>query len=134
MLMLYRKYHMHCTTGLITLPDDTKIHTLELPWMDNAIGYSCIPEGEYIVDRDYTGKHRWYRFRDKEVYPRSAIEIHPASYLHHLQGCIAPCMRLEGEGVYTQAVESKEACELLVRWYSDESIHLRIVQDRRGRE
>lgn len=129
MITLRRRYYDTHTAGMIYLPSGGAIYTLELPWMDNAIGVSCIPEGEYIVDRDYTGRHKWFRFRDQEVHPRSAIEIHPATYLHHLQGCIAPAMRLHGDGEEVRTIQSREACERLLDWFEDDSFYLRITSN-----
>lgn len=130
MITLKRTYHKHYTSGVITLPDDSVIYTLELPWRDNEPFVSCIREGVYTVDRDKAGRHQWYRLRNDEVSPRSDIEIHPANKLNQLQGCIAPCMQLLG-GAYASnptGVKSKEACELLIKWFSDDSFILKITE------
>lgn len=128
MITLRRTYHKHYTSGVITMPDDSAIMTLELPWRDNKIGESCIPEGTYVVDRDYTGRQTWYRFRDEQVKPRSAIEFHPANKLTQLQGCIAPCMNIKGGARTAEpiAVDSIEACKVLLSWFGDDSFYLRI--------
>ena len=131
MITLRTTEHKHYTSGIIEHPNGDVIRTLELPWRNNEIGKSCIPAGIYVVDRDYTGKQTWYRFRDAEVAPRSAIEIHPANRLHQLQGCIAPCMEIRG-GVHTSdpvGVDSIEACRVLMSWFGDDSFVLRIVRN-----
>ena len=56
---LLRTYEDDRTTGNIELLHSS-IDTLELPWNDNKVGLSCIPEGEYIVKRDKHGKHTWF--------------------------------------------------------------------------
>ena len=129
MAKITRNYHKHYTAGEWYLPDGQLIYTLELPWRNNEIGKSCIPEGQYIVDRDRTGKHRWYRFRNEEVAPRSDIEIHPAALLKHLLGCIAPCLDIKGGPMTSEpvAVDSLKACELLLQWYGEDSFVLEIA-------
>ena len=124
-----RKEYKHYTSGEWILPDGQLIYTLELPWRDNQIGKSCIPDGYYTVDRDHTGRHTWYRFRNEETAPRTHIEMHEASLLRHLQGCIAPCMEIKG-GEHTSepvAVNSRQALELLVEWFGEDSFYLRIT-------
>lgn len=121
----------HYTEGWLTLPDGTELRTLELPWRDNKIGESCIPAGTYVIDRNKTGKHRWYAFRNEETAPRTFIEFHPASLLSHLEGCIAPCLDIKG-GERTDnpvAVNSLKACQMLLDWFGDDSWVLKIVRD-----
>lgn len=129
MSTLKRIYHKHYTSGLWTLPDGQEIYTLELPWRNNEIGKSCIPEGQYIVDRDHTGDMQWYKFRNEETAPRTHIEIHRASLLRHLEGCIAPCLDIKGGSRTSDpvAVDSLKACELLLRWYGEDSFVLEIT-------
>ena len=75
------------TLGILTVEDFT-CFTLERPWRNNKPYISCIPSGQYPMKRDKTGKHRCYRLEDEIVTPRSAIEIHVASNVDNLQGCI----------------------------------------------
>lgn len=127
MLVLKREYftakdkYGARTEGTITFPDGSEIRTLERPWKQNKAFVSCIPEGEYIVSRDHTGKHRYYAVND--VKDRSAIEIHPANTVNQLQGCIAPCLFIE-KGV---ARHSTEACLKLIELYGEDSFHLLIT-------
>jgi hypothetical protein len=83
---LKRTYQRDKTIGEIELSDCSKITTIELPWNDNKIGESCIPEGEYLVKRDKYGKHTWFKIVDVEG--RSFIEIHEGYKPSHSQGCI----------------------------------------------
>lgn len=112
---------MDRTEGIMTLPDGTEIAVLERPWLDNKVGVSCIPEGNYIVNRDRTGKHRWFAIPDAPG--RTLIEIHPANKTSQLAGCLAPCSHIE-DGF---AHDSVEACELLLQWYGDDSWTLEIT-------
>ncbi len=88
-LQLKRTYLERCTVGLLVLPSETALMTLERPWMGNIPFTSCIPEGVYEVYRDDSGKHQWYRFNPNHVHPRTDIEIHPANTVGQLSGCIA---------------------------------------------
>ena len=128
MINAYRHYYKHYTKTTFTLPDGTELMFLELPWRDNEIGKSCIPEGQYIIDRDHTGKHRWYKFRNEETDPRTYIEMHPASLLRHLEGCLAPCFEIKGGERTSEpvAVRSSEACSLLLEWFGEDSWVLNI--------
>lgn len=60
--------------------------TVELPWDYNKEDMSCIKEGCYICERDYSGKYKGYKILD--VYGRKNIEIHPANTILDLKGCI----------------------------------------------
>jgi hypothetical protein len=99
-IVLERRYNPGQTDGVMHAYHGQSWPTLELPWLSNQIGLSCVPEGRYHLDRDHTGRHRWFRLLDSELAPRSAIEIHPASRVEHLQGCIGMarehCDRLAG--------------------------------------
>lgn len=62
--------------------------TLELPWMSNQRGKSCIPPGEYTVVRRVSPKYGEH-FHLVDVPGRQWILIHPANYVSQLLGCIA---------------------------------------------
>jgi hypothetical protein len=103
MLTLKREYHNSKTTGVLTLPDGTELITLERPDLNNEPFVSCIPEGQYHVMRNQTGKHQWYGLLD--VRNRSFIEIHTATRVNHLEGCIG--------------LPSDADCDLLLDWFGD---------------
>lgn len=84
-LTLTRKYLSDRTTGKILLSNHY-LETLELPWRDNKVGRSCIPEGEYLIKRDKYGKHTWFRI--PLVVGRTYIEIHEGHKPSHSLGCI----------------------------------------------
>ena len=130
MITARRSYYRHYTKSEFALPNGDELMFLELPWRDNEIGKSCIPEGQYIIDRDHTGRHKWYRFRNNQTTPRTHIEMHPVVYLYHLEGCLGPCFDIKG-GAHTSnpiAVDSRKACELLIDWFGDSSWALNIVE------
>lgn len=67
---------------------DQSIFTLELPWVNNQVGVSCIPDGIYPVTKHVSPKFgRCYWIHN--VIGRSEILIHPANYTRQLRGCIA---------------------------------------------
>lgn len=91
---------------------------LELPWLDNKTGVSCIPEGLYKVI-----KHNSPRYKEcfwiQDVEGRSEILIHdkvnfvgsknPKTKRSDLRGCIAPYLRsmdIDGDGVKDIAPKS----------------------------
>ena len=85
-LTLHRDYSPKDTAGCIELEDGSFISTLERPWLNNQVGISCIPEGEYEVHRDLTGRHTWFSIKD--VQDRTFIEMHEGHKVQHSQGCI----------------------------------------------
>lgn len=62
--------------------------TLELTWKDNKRNVSCIPRGDYDVNRRFSEKHGEH-FILQDVENRDYILIHAANYNHQLRGCIA---------------------------------------------
>lgn len=129
MISIKRTYHKHYTSGVLTMPDGGELRTLELPWRDNQLSVSCIPEGIYTVDRNTTGRHQWYALRNEETEPRTFIEIHPANRLSQLEGCIAPCIDIKGGDKTSEpvAVDSIKACKMLLDWFGDDSWVLEIT-------
>ncbi len=129
MITAHREYLKHYTRTPYTLPNGEQRYFLELPWRDNEIGKSCIKEGTYIVDRDHTGRMQYYALRNEQTAPRTYIEIHPASLLKHLEGCLAPCMEIKG-GDRTRepiAVGSNEAMQELIGWFGEDSWVLKLT-------
>jgi hypothetical protein len=65
--------------------------TLELPWKDNQRRVSCIPEGEYLVQKmPPTAKRKYEYFHVLNVPGRDAILFHPGNYTRQILGCILP--------------------------------------------
>lgn len=114
MIKLYRSYESDRTNGIIELPDGHLIKTLELPNKNNQVNVSCIPEHQYIISRDHTGKHQYFKVND--VPNRTHIEIHLATKPSHLLGCI---------GIY-----KKSDIEKLVKMFGENDWVLDIVEDK----
>lgn len=119
-LELVRSYLPDRTIGLIKL-SAVELKTLERPWKNNEPNISCIPEGTYIVNRDETGKHRYYRVEG--VANRTLIEIHVANKPSHLQGCIA--LGYEFTHMF-DLLDSTNACDLFLGELGDEPFTLTI--------
>lgn len=73
---------------------DTRLYTIERPWLDNRKSVSCIPPGLYPMSR-----HNWFtkpgaQWRIDDVPNRSAILIHIGNTIDDIEGCIAPGMEL----------------------------------------
>lgn len=110
------------TEGIMMVGEHA-FYTLERPWLNNKPYISCIPAGQYKVERDHYGRHRYYKLLD--VPNRSAIEIHPANYVKQLQGCIALGLGFEEKtGIL---LNSKKACDLFVDVVGDNSFTLDII-------
>ena len=86
MLTITRKKLDDRMAGTFYLPDGSEHHTIELPWRDNQVNVSCIPEGEYFFERDEYGKHQWFKILD--VPNRTHIEMHVGTKPSHSNGCI----------------------------------------------
>ena len=81
------------TLGIMTIYDKHNfpfymVHTLELPWKNNANRVSCIPVGVYTVIKRWSKKYGNH-FHIQDVEGRSYILIHNANYVRQLLGCIA---------------------------------------------
>ena len=61
--------------------------TLEEPWLDNAVGVSCIPPGLYRCERVRSPKFG-NTFEVTQVEGRSHILFHKGNTLDDTQGCI----------------------------------------------
>lgn len=98
-LELTRKYHPDGTNGKLTEGTQLICHTIELPWLDNQINISCIPEGCYLLKKRWT-KSRGYHLTLEEVAGRTSILFHAANNAtKELKGCIAPVSQLTGKGL-----------------------------------
>ena len=62
--------------------------TLELSWKDNQSNISCIPTGQYKVQKRRSEKYNEH-FHITNVPNRDYILIHPANYVSQLKGCVA---------------------------------------------
>ena len=112
-LTIHRTYHTEGTNGLLTMGPNSEpvCYTIELPWRNNEVNRSCIPEGTYVLKRRYSTKFRWH-LEIKDVPGRSYILLHPANHAaRELKGCIAPVLLLTGPGTGEQ---SRLAFDMLI--------------------
>ncbi len=80
------------TESLLTILNEKEetifnCYTLELPWNDNKKQISCIPKGEYNVEKRQSTKYKNH-FHVLDVPNRSYILIHQGNYNWHTKGCI----------------------------------------------
>jgi len=114
-VLLKRDYKgKDCTLGKMYFGDNF-VETLELPWKNNTTQISCIPDGEYEVEKTYSPSFRKNLWLIKNVPHRSGIRIHSANYVSELLGCIAPGMSrydLNKDGIIDMK-DSRKAMSLL---------------------
>jgi hypothetical protein len=98
-LILTREYFETGTNGWLYLNGALLCRTIELPWKDNRVGYSCIPEGTYALKKRFSVNKQWH-LEVLDVPGRSYILVHPANNaMKELKGCIAPVTNIVGRGV-----------------------------------
>jgi hypothetical protein len=95
------------TEGWLWLDDGTRLHTLERPWRAGPPGgmpfVSCVPDGTYeLVPHQRPNGDLVLALRNPDlgVYYEQAdvpdaggrylILIHPANFVHQINGCLAP--------------------------------------------
>lgn len=84
------------TLGTLTLKDENdrqvfECKTLEMPWKDNEVRESCIPEGSYSVryrKAEESGSFGYDHFLIEDVRNRSYILFHAGNYYTDIAGCI----------------------------------------------
>jgi len=114
--LLKRIYHPSGTNGALWYDGSLICHTIELPWKENKVNISCIPEGRYLLEKRITHE-RGFHLILKNVPGRSWILIHPANdALKELQGCIAPVMKLSGIG---KGIHSRKAMDKLLEAFEE---------------
>lgn len=86
MLTINTKSYPDCTIGRMSA-GNFNCFTLELPWLDNQNGISCIPASVYDVEKYYSPKHGQVLLF-KNVVSRSMIEVHAGNYTSQIEGCI----------------------------------------------
>ena len=89
-LVLNRTYFPEGTQGTLEWNGTIVCYTIELPWLQNQRRISCVPEGEYVLQKRFSPKFKWH-LHLKNVPGRDLILIHPANDAKkELLGCIAP--------------------------------------------
>ena len=97
-LVLNRTYFPEGTQGTLVWNGTLVCYTIELPWLHNQQRVSCIPEGEYVLQKRFSPKFKWH-LHLRNVPGRDLILIHPANDAKtELLGCIAPVSKHTGIG------------------------------------
>src|SRR5690349_3586727 len=133
-LQLNRDYFTsYCIMGRLTEPQSGRgWDTIERPWVPSSNapcgtkGVSCIPLGEYRVERYSSDAHpgvfsvsapslavyvnEWDAPASLRGIARTNTLIHPANWASELRGCVAPGKeRLKGQGGLWQITRSRDA-------------------------
>ncbi|MGJ1215327.1 MULTISPECIES: DUF5675 family protein [Sphingobacterium] len=127
-LLLQRKYGAQGTNGTITYQGEEICHTIELPDRNNIPRISCIPIGQYKLEKRRYAKHG-EQIGIPIVLGREAILIHAANNaLRELQGCIAPVTTLtgEGRGDYSGKALAKLKALVYSLWDMGDEVYLNI--------
>lgn len=130
-LELVRTYYPEGTNGNLINDGLGLCHTIELPWLNNQHGISCIPEGRYELVKRWSDSKKWHLLVCN-VPNRDLILIHPANdALTELKGCIAPVTTLVGQG---RGVDSRVVFNKLINWIypileRNEKVFLNIKSD-----
>lgn len=101
-----RNYLEKVTTGAAKLINEAGVllmdfKTVELPWLDNQRGISCIPEGVYNWSLYQSPAHGVVILLE-DVPDRSYIEMHVANFTREIRGCFAVGLELsdiDGDGI-----------------------------------
>lgn len=113
-LVLTRTYFPEGTNGKLVYQGRLICYTIELPYKNNQPQVSCIPEGEYFIEKRYSNRFGWH-FEILDIPNRSLILFHPANNaLTELRGCIAPVSQLSGPGYGVQSKKAFEKLKMLV--------------------
>ena len=97
-LVLNRTYFPEGTQGTLEWNGTIVCYAIELPWLNNQQRVSCIPEGEYVLQKRFSPKFKWH-LHLRNVPGRDLILIHPANdAATELLGCIAPVSKHTGIG------------------------------------
>ena len=113
-LVLNRTYFPEGTQGILEWNGTLVCYTIELPWLQNKRRISCIPEGEYVLQKRFSPKFKWH-IHLKNVPGRDFILIHPANDAKkELLGCIAPVTKHTGIGKGSSSRIALEKLKALV--------------------
>ncbi|MBP2284863.1 hypothetical protein H4V97_003181 [Flavobacterium sp. CG_23.5] len=113
-LVLTRIYFPEGTQGMLEWNGTLVCYTIELPWLGNQRRISCIPEGEYVLQKRFSPKFKWH-LHLRNVPGRDLILIHPANDAKkELLGCIAPVTQHSGVGKGRSSRKALEKLKSLV--------------------
>ena len=113
-LVLNRTYFPEGTQGILEWNGTLVCYTIELPWLNNQKRISCVPEGEYVLQKRFSPKFKWH-LHLRNVPGRDLILIHPANDAKmELLGCIAPVTKHTGIGKGSFSRKAMEKLKTLV--------------------
>lgn len=113
-LVLNRMYFPEGMQGVLEWNGTLVCYTIELPWLHNQQRVSCIPEGEYVLQKRFSSKFQWH-LHLRNVPGRDLILIHPANDAKtELLGCIAPVTYHTGIGKGSASRKALEKLKVLV--------------------
>ena len=130
--------NLHGTAGILTARKGDIVkswYTLELPWLGNSPGVSCIPAGRYACRMTMSPKYRKMLYLVEAVPKRSGIRIHSANfagsvkhgYKCDLLGCIALGKQFTRVGGQLALTSSRVAMREFERFTEGKSFTLEIV-------
>ncbi len=134
--VLSRRYESDQTFGQLVIFDGDvivyKCLTLELPWNNNQLRSSCIPESKYKVHKIYSPKFGQC-FHLQDVLDRSGILIHVGNFASLTEqsdttGCILPgtaFMDINSDG-NVDIIQSRATMNKLLNFLPD-SFYLYII-------
>ena len=85
--LIREPYKPDATLGTLATPFGNYF-TLERPWLDNARGISCIPEGTYECRKRWSPSFKRNLYGLLDVPERGDILIHNGSWVTNSLGCI----------------------------------------------
>ena len=113
-LVLNRTYFSEGTQGVLEWNGTIVCYTIELSWLGNQKRISCIPEGEYVVQKRFSAKFQWH-LHLKNVPGRDVILIHPANEARtELLGCLAPVTLHTGIGKGSSSRKALKKLKVIV--------------------
>lgn len=101
---------------------------LELPWVGNARGVSCIPAGTYVCQLRFSPKHDREVYELQDVPGRDDVEIHIGNTTADSRGCLIIGSRVGRLNGQRAVLESAEAFEKLMAWAGGEDFEL-VIED-----
>jgi len=101
------------TFGVLGVGDMPEMLTLELPWLDNEKGKSCIRPGIYDMRRKWSANFNYQIWELLDVAGRVGIYIHKGNTSADSSGCILVGRRFGRLGDEPAVLESKAAYERL---------------------
>lgn len=102
------------TLGRLYWPGiDDPILTVERPWLDNAVGESCIPEGLYECRPRRYSKGGYEAVEICDVPGRTHILFHRGNWPSEVRGCILVGLEPQADGWRRGVKNSRGAWDLL---------------------